>query len=83
MFYKYELVFGIFFAIVGGVLGAFAQLYLLVMVTATILFLLFLAVIIDNRPEIKSSGLSFLLPSVCIALCILVPMLIVYLVRLL
>ncbi|KKU86059.1 MAG: hypothetical protein UY15_C0016G0007 [Parcubacteria group bacterium GW2011_GWA2_47_9] len=81
MFYKYELVFGIFFAIVGGVLGAFAQLYLLVMVTATILFLLFLAVIIDNRPDIKSSGLSFLLPCMSVAVSILVPMCIAYLVR--
>ena len=71
------------FAVIGVILGTFEQLYSLIVVTVAIAALLFIAVIIDNLPEIKSSGLGFLPLSACIALCILVPMWIAYLVRLL
>ncbi len=80
MFFR-EFVFGIFLAIAGGVLGSFAQLYLLVVVTAAMLIASLLVALIDNHPQRKSDGLSFLFSSVCMAFCALIPMWIVYLIR--
>ena len=69
------------FVAIGVIFGVFAQLYLLVVATASIIVLLVLAAIIDNLPQMKSDGLSFLLPGACFALCILVPMWIAYFIR--